>query len=305
MEESENMAEKVHHKGASGRARVLSNSRAQAVYDSIEASPAEPVIGADVSGVDMTKPIPPEQVEDLTQALANHNVLFFRDQPQLTPEQQVAFARNFGDLHSHPAAPTMEGNPEIFVIHTHEGSQVNNGGGWHSDVSCDEEPPMGTMLQMRQTPSAGGDTIFSNMYAAYEALSETMQGMLRGLTAMHESEHVYRGRYSDRGVEDAGRVYPKAEHPVVRTHPVSGKEALFVNRAFTTRICGLAEEESAALLGFLFGHMERPQFQVRFQWRENDIAFWDNRCSQHLALWDYWPEERIGHRVTIAGERPV
>lgn len=298
------MADKQVYKGRAGRARKLSNSRNQAVYATIEVTPVTPVIGVEVSGVDMTKPLSREQIDDLGQALANHNVLFFHDQPELTPEQQIGFAANFGDLHVHPAAPGLDSCPEILVIHTHAESKINNGGGWHTDVSCDETPPLGTMLQMRQTPSSGGDTLFANMYAAFDALSDTMKNFLRGLTAMHESEHVYRGRYSDRGVDDTGRVFPKAEHPVVRTHPVSGREALFVNRGFTTRIRTMAEEESDAILAFLYDHLEKPQFQVRFQWDVNAIAFWDNRCTQHLALWDYWPEERKGHRVTIQGDRP-
>ena len=291
-------------RGKAGRARGLSNSRAQGVYSTIEVKPMTPVIGVTVSGVDMTKPISAEQVEDLTQALANHNVLFFRDQPELTPAQQVAFARNFGELHVHPAAPQLADQPEILVILTTEKSKLNNGGGWHTDVSCDERPPLGSMLQLHETPSSGGDTMFANMYAAFDALSDRMKEFLRPLTAMHESEHIYRGRYSDRGIDDTGKVFPSAEHPIVRTHPVSGREALYVNRAFTTRIVGLEPEESDTILKFLYAHLEQPQFQARFQWEKNSIAFWDNRCTQHFALWDYWPETRKGHRVTIVGERP-
>ncbi len=273
-------------------------------YSTIKVKPITPVIGVEVSGVDMTKSIPAEQARDLTHALANHNVLFFRDQPRLTPEQQITFAKNFGELHMHPAAPTLKGHPEIFVIHTHDKSKINNGGFWHTDVSCDEVPPLATMLQLHLTPLTGGDTLFANMYAAFDALSPTMKDFLRNLTALHESEHIYRGRYADRGVDDTGKVYPSSEHPVVRTHPVSGREALYVNRTFTTRICCMKKEESDALLAFLFAHSEKPEFQVRFQWDVNSIAFWDNRCTQHFALWDYWPEERKGHRVTIKGERP-
>tara|TARA_B100000161_G_scaffold170638_1_gene122320 strand:+ start:373 stop:1281 length:909 start_codon:yes stop_codon:yes gene_type:complete len=297
------MAQKNINKGVAGRAQNLSNSRAQGVYETIDMKPATAVIGGIVSGVDMTRPIPAAQVQDLNHALANHNVLFFRDQPELTPEQQIAFARNFGDLHIHPAGP-QDLNPEIFVIHTHKDSKINNGGGWHTDVSCDEKPPLGTMLQIHKTPKAGGDTLFANMYAAFNALSDTMKALLRTSTAMHESEHIYRGRYSDRGVDDTGKSFPSAEHPVVRTHPVSGRECLYVNRAFTTKLVDFEQGESDALLKFLFTHLEQPQFQVRFQWEENSIAFWDNRCTQHLALWDYWPEERKGNRVTINGERP-
>lgn len=297
-------SDKKIYKGRAGRARNLSNSRARHIYDTIEVKPATAVIGGIVSGVDITQPVPDAQIHDLTHALADYNVLFFRDQPELTADQQINFARKFGELHVHPAAPHLEGRPELFVIHTHKESQVNNGGGWHTDVSCDEEPPLGTMLQLHVVPEVGGDTLFANMYAAFDALSDSMKEFLRTCTAMHESEHIYRGRYSDRGVDDAEKVFPSAEHPVVRTHPVSGREAVYVNRAFTTKIVDLEQGESDALLKFLFTHLEQPQFQVRFQWEENSIAFWDNRCTQHLALWDYWPEERKGHRVTVKGERP-
>jgi taurine dioxygenase len=181
---------------------------------------------------------------------------------------------------------------------------VANGNGWHTDVSCDEEPPLGTMLQLHVLPSSGGDTLFANMCAAFETLSPTLQQFLVTLTARHESEHIYRGRYADRGVDDTGRSYPSAVHPVVRTHPDSGRQALYVNPSFTTRINEVAAEESKALLEFLYRHQQRPEFQVRFSWTPNAIALWDNRSTQHFALWDYWPEERKGHRVTIRGERP-
>lgn len=295
---------KTYKGGKAGQARSLSNSRAQGVYETITVKPVAPVIGVEVSGVDMTKPLSQAQADDLSHALANHNVLFFRDQPALTPAQQVDFSRNFGELHIHPAAPTLPDQPEVMVIHTHEKSQVNAGSGWHTDVSCDVEPPLGTVLQLHELPSCGGDTLFANMYAAFEALSDPMKEFLRDLTALHESEHIYRGRYSDRGVDDTGKVFPSAEHPVVRTHPVSGREALYVNKAFTTKIVDLEQDESDTLLKFLCTHLEQARFQVRFQWEENAVAFWDNRCTQHLALWDYWPETRKGHRVTIKGERP-
>jgi taurine dioxygenase len=210
----------------------------------------------------------------------------------------------FGPLHQHPAAPEMPGQPEIFVIHVHRDSQIANGEFWHSDVSCDEEPPLATMLQIHVLPDSGGDTLFVNMYAAFEALSEPLKQMLSGLTALHGSEHVYRGRYSDRDVDDEGKIYPVASHPIVRTHPETGKQALYVNRTFTTRIEGLSENESDALLTFLFAHCERPDFQIRFRWEKNDVAFWDNRCTLHRAMWDYWPNERKGHRVSIKGDRP-
>jgi taurine dioxygenase len=160
---------------------------------------------------------------------------------------------------------------------------------------------MGSILYMHELPPVGGDTLFASMHAAYDALSDAMKRFLEGLTAMHEGEHVYRGRY---GVKDEGRVFPKAEHPVIRTHPVSGRKALFVNRGFTTRIVQLQRLESDALLQLLFRHIETPEFQCRFRWRERSVAFWDNRSVQHHALWDYFPQRRHGHRVTIRGDKP-
>ncbi len=274
-------------------------------YETIQIKPVSPAIGAEVRGIDLSQPISNQQFSEIHDAFTRHQVLFFRDQPELEPETQVAFGRMFGELHTHPAAPTHPDHPEIFVTHTHKDSKIANGNAWHTDVSCDERPPLGTMLQLHQLPSCGGDTLFASMYAAYDALSDKMKEILSGLTAMHESEHIYRGRYSDRGVDDSGKTFPSAEHPVIRTHPVSGKQAIYVNRAFTTRIKGLRRPESDALLNMLFTHMERPEFFVRWRWHENDLAFWDNRCTQHFAMWDYWPEERRGHRVTVLGERPV
>jgi len=231
-------------------------------------------------------------------------VLFFKEQSEIPPAQQIAIGRMFGPLHAHPAAPQMPGYPELFVIHTKRDSKVANGEFWHSDVSCDEEPPLGTMLQIHVLPEVGGDTLFANMTAAYDALSPAMQRFLGGLTALHESEHIYRGRYADRGMDDGGRVYPKATHPVIRTHPETGRKSVFVNRTFTTRIQELTDAESARLLGFLFDHCEQVDFQIRFRWERNDVAFWDNRSVMHRAIWDYWPHERMGRRVTIAGDRP-
>jgi taurine dioxygenase len=238
-------------------------------------------------------------------AFHQHSVIFFRDQEPMTPQQQVAFGKRFGPLHIHPAAPHMEGHPEVFVIHAHKDSKIANGEFWHSDVSCDTEPPLGSILQIHLLPPAGGDTLFASMYAAYDDLSPRMKQYLDGLNAVHESEHIYRGRYSDRGVSDAGKVYPTAVHPIIRTHVDTGKKSLFVNRTFTTRIEGVPEEESKAVLQFLFNHAESPWYQTRFSWRANDVAMWDNRCTQHMAIWDYWPNERKGNRVTVKGERPA
>jgi len=231
-------------------------------------------------------------------------VLFFKDQAEIPPELHVAFGKRFGGLHAHPAAPTMAGHPEIFEIHATKDSKIANGEFWHSDVSCDEEPPLGTMLQIHIAPPCGGDTMFSDMYGAYDALSEPVRRMLDGLTATHESEHIYRGRYADRGRNDIDIDCPVAVHPVVRTHPDTGRKALFVNRTFTTRINELSPSESDAVLTMLFEQAEHIDHQIRFRWTLNDMAFWDNRCCMHRAIWDYWPEERKGRRVTIKGDRP-
>ncbi len=163
---------------------------------------------------------------------------------------------------------------------------------------------MGSILHLWQCPPKGGDTLFASMYAAYEALSERMKAYLDGLVAVHDGEHVYRGTYANYGVTEKPS-YPRSEHPVVRIHPVTGRRCLFVNRGFTTRILGLPLDESDAILGYLFDHMANPLFQCRFRWRPNSIAFWDNRCAQHRAMWDYWPHTRAGARVTVKGERPV
>jgi taurine dioxygenase len=263
-----------------------------------------PALGAEVRGIDLAAGLDDAGYRAVRAALLEHQVLFFKEQREIPPEVQVEIGKRFGELHLHPAAPTMPGYPEIFEIHVHEHSKIANGEFWHSDVSCDEVPPLGTILQLHIVPEIGGDTMFANMSAAYEALSAPLKTMLDGLTARHESEHVYRARYSDRGVDDAGRVYPAATHPVVRTHPETGRKALYVNRTFTTRINELAEAESAAVLGLLFDHCERVDFQIRFRWARHDVAFWDNRCAMHRAIWDYWPAERKGRRVTIKGDRP-
>jgi len=274
-------------------------------YETILVTPLNPTIGAEIRGVDLSRDVSNQQFDEIHRAFAEHMVVFFKDQQPIPPENQIALGRRFGELHAHPAAPTHPDYPEIFVIHTHKDSKIANGNTWHSDVSCDETPPLGTMLQLHQLPSNGGDTLFASMYAAYEALSDQMKAFLAPLQAVHESEHIYRGRFSDRGVDDRDKVFPSAIHPIVRTHPVTGKKALYVNGAFTTRIKGLKKDESDTVLGFLVKLMAQERFQVRLKWAVNDMAFWDNRCAQHHAMWDYWPEERKGHRVTIKGDRPV
>ncbi|MGB1695906.1 MAG: TauD/TfdA dioxygenase family protein [Paracoccaceae bacterium] len=274
-------------------------------FKHIVAKPFAPNLGAEITGVDLSQEISEAEFSEIEAAFLAYQVLFFKDQKEIPPQVHIDLGKRFGPLHSHPAAPTMAGYPEIFEIHATRHSKVANGEFWHSDVSCDEEPPLGTMLQIHILPPCGGDTMFSNMYAAYDALSDAMKTFLDGLSATHASEHIYRGRYADRGQKDSDIAFPSASHPVVRTHPQTGRKALFVNRTFTTRINELSEEESSAVLKMLFEHAESIQFQIRFRWSKNDMAFWDNRCCMHRAIWDYWPEERKGRRVTIKGDRPL
>jgi len=271
-------------------------------HETIEIRKSTPNIGAEIFGIDLSKPLSNRQFHEVHDALMDRLVIFFRDQT-LDVEEHKAFGRRFGRLHVHPAAPSvLPDHPEILVVKTDETSAHIAGEDWHSDVSCDPEPPMGSILYLTEVPpDGGGDTMFANMHLAYETLSEPVRKLVDGLCAIHDGEHVYRGRY---GIDDTGRTFPCAEHPVVRTHPVTGKKCLFVNRFFTTRITGLRRGESDAILEMLYRHIETPEFCVRFKWRPNSVAFWDNRSVQHHALWDYYPNRRYGHRVTICGEKP-
>lgn len=269
----------------------------------ISVRPLTPVIGAEISGVDLGD-LDDETFRRVHDALTEHQVIFFRDQ-DISVEAHKAFGARFGELAVHPNDPGLEGHPEVMIIHADERSERVAGERWHSDVSCAAEPPMGSILRLFAVPETGGDTCFASMYAAYEALSDPMKAFLEDLTAVHDGGPYYREVNEILGRDDGGRSYPRAEHPVVRTHPVSGRKALFVNSMFTTRIVGLPKDESDAVLGFLFRHVEREEFHCRFRWEPNSVAFWDNRCTQHLAIWDYYPETRSGYRVTIRGERPA
>ena len=271
----------------------------------ITVKPYAPNIGGVVTGVDLSKDISDYELNFIKKAFYKYQVLFFQKQLEISPENHIKLGRCFGDLHIHPAAPKMKNYPQIFEIHTHKDSKISNGAeNFHSDVSCDLEPPLGTMLQLHILPEYGGDTMFANMYLAYETLSKPMQSFLNGLRAFHESEHFYRNRYEKQDVLDPNKKYPSAIHPIVRTHPETKKKALYVNKFFTTRIEGLSKQESKLILNYLFSHCEKTEFQIRYRWNQNDMAFWDNRCTLHKALWDYHPMERKGRRVTIKGDQP-
>lgn len=271
-------------------------------YATIEVKPVTPTLGAEIFGVDLSQPLGNHQFQEVHDALMEHQVVFFRDQ-DITRDQHKDFGRRFGELHIHPSAPAPEGHPEILMIHADATSRQVAGHRWHSDVSCDPEPPMGSILRLHTVPPAGGDTLFASMYAAYDALSERMKAYLEGVTAIHDGGPNYRRRAMIAGHDDR-REFPRAEHPVIRTHPVTGRKAIYVNPVFTVGVKGLPDDEGEAVLRFLYEHNNRPQFQARFRWRANSIAFWDNRCVQHIAMWDYFPAVRSGERVTVQGDRP-
>lgn len=294
------MSESMHARHNGPRIKYLAEEGS--AYETITVDKLTPIIGAEIGGVDLAKPSN-RQMDEIHRALAENLVIFFRDQ-HLTQEQHLDFGRKFGPLHLHPAAPHEPGHPELMIITADKDSPRANGEGWHSDVSCDEEPPLGSILYIKECPPNGGDTLFANMYAAYDALSDRMKAYLEGLRAIHDGEENYRGTYANFGVQDK-KTYPRAIHPVIRTHPVTGKKALFVNKGFTRRILDIPADESAGILAYLYEHAANPLFQCRFRWQPNSVAFWDNRCAQHRAMWDYWPHRRYGNRVTVKGDRPV
>lgn len=276
----------------------------ESIYQRISVRPVTPVIGAEIEEVNLAEPLDEVTVQEIQDALTAHQVLFFRDQ-DISVEQHKALGRWFGELIVHPNDPGLEGHPEVMIIHADESSKRVAGERWHSDVSCSEEPPLGSILRLFTVPDSGGDTLFASMYAAYDALSGPMKSLLQGLTAIHDGGPYYREVNALIGRADGGREYPKAEHPVIRSHPVTGRKAIYVNEIFTTHLVGLPKAESDAILDFLFRHVQRGDFQCRFRWEPNSMAFWDNRWTQHLAIWDYWPQTRSGYRVTIEGERPA
>jgi taurine dioxygenase len=263
-------------------------------------------IGAEVSGVDLRESVSAEMRETILDALVTHHVIFFRDQ-DITPEQQVAFAKQFGPISLPPFAPKYGTNPE-FIVLDQENPRGEGADAWHSDNSFMSEPPMGSVLRAVQIPEVGGDTCFASTVAAYEALSPAIQGLIDGLTAVHDiTKPLLKGIAAGHTSVDLAEVqakWPPVEHPVARTHPITGKKSLYVNRNSTTHIVGLSERENEALLPMLMDHVRSPAFQCRFTWDTNSVAFWDNRSAQHFAVPDY-ETRRIMNRVTIAGEKVV
>ena len=267
-----------------------------------------PALGAVVHNLDLAASLDDSVIEAIRHGLDEHQVLFFHKQT-LTPIQQRDFAARFGELHVHPVYPSHETVPEIMTLEYDEklkGHQNN----WHTDVTFIETPPFGSVLYADDVPPTGGDTIWASSYAAFEALSPALQNFLAPLHAVHDfAKNFTPDRFRTYGVgEKVGETYAKHKpvlHPVVRTNPKTGRRGLFVNRSFTSHIEGLERAESAALLAFLFTHLETPEFQVRFRWAQGSVAFWDNRFTQHYAVSDYFPQHRRVRRATILGDRPV
>ena len=265
-------------------------------------------LGAEIDGVDLSEELAGETVAAIRRAWLEHGVIFFRDQERLSPVRFLAFARRFGEPVEYPFVKGIEGFPVITPVVKLEHERVNFGGLWHSDTTYLEEPPMASMLLAREVPPRGGDTLFANMYLAYETLSDGMKRLLEPLWAVNSSAKadVTRTR-EDRLKTDARDDVGKellAEHPAVRTHPETGRKALYVNFAHTARFRGMTERESAPLLEYLFQHQVRPEFPCRFSWHAGSLALWDNRCAQHNPVNDYHGYRRVMHRITLAGERP-
>ena len=273
-------------------------------YETLQLVPLTPHLGAEIHGVDLAQPLSDAQGRDIDNAFAQWKVLVFRDQ-HLDRDAHKAFARRYGVLHRHPMAHLKNDDPEVLTVKTTDKSAYTAGEGWHTDVTCDACPPMGSMLYITQTPEVGGgDTLFANMHLAYELLSAQMKHFLDGLIAVHDGALPYVGAYNSTPPEGG---YPRSEHPVITRHPETGQKVLYINSGFTSHIVGLHRWESRALLDMLFNHIATtPRLTCRVQWQPDTLTFWDNRCTQHHAIWDYYPHSRHGERVSIvAGERPA
>ena len=275
--------------------------------NSISVKPIAGSLGAEIEGIDLCEDLHDDTVHDLRRALLDHKVIFIRDQ-KITPEEQIRFARRFGEAAEYPFVKGLDAYPEIIEVRKEAHEKVNFGGLWHSDTTYLEEPPMATMLYALELPPYGGDTLFANMVQAYETLSDGMKAMLDGLIGINRSDNASvtatrLDRLKDAGKEDAKPSFV-AEHPLVRTHPETGRKCLYLSAAHTAQIKGMTVEESAAILSYLFVHQVRPEFTCRFRWSAGALAFWDNRQAMHNPINDYHGQRRVLHRITLAGDKP-
>ena len=276
-------------------------------YRHIVVAPLSPALGAEISGVALDKDLADGVAAEIHAAFLAHHAIFFRDQ-SLTPEQYLRFAGAMGEPMEYPFVAGLDGYPQITEVIKQEDERINFGGIWHSDTTYLECPPKATMLYARQVPPIGGDTLFANMNLAYESLSSGMRRMLDGMTAINSAQKddaaATRADLLRQRPRDAGDTVTTAEHPVVRTHPETGRKALYVNPGHTLCIGGMNEAESAPILEYLYGHQTQPEFTCRFKWRQDSLAFWDNCSVQHYPLNDYHGHRRAMQRITLAGDRP-
>ncbi len=275
-------------------------------YNHIKVKRLAGTIGAEIFGVDTSEDLGQDVIDEITEALNEHHVIFFRDQ-NLEPKRQAAFAARFGALIPYPMVKGLDGSDEVVPVVKNADERVNFGGIWHADTTYLEKPPMGAMLYAVELPPYGGDTLFANMHMAYETLSPSLQGYLETLTLMQNSAKAEVTRTREDRIKEGGveRKALIAEHPAVIKHPRTGRKALYVNSGHTERFKELTLEESEPLLKFLYAHQTRPEFTCRFNWTPGSMAFWDNYASQHNPINDYHGFRRVMHRVTIAGEKPT
>jgi taurine dioxygenase len=272
-------------------------------YQTISVEPLSPTVGAEVEGFRMDGDCSSSCIAEIRQALLEWKVIFFRDQ-EVSPEDHIAFGRRFGELEIHPFAPNHPEHPEIVVIH-HDEKSKSGQNSWHSDVTWREEPSLGSILRGRVIPDVGGDTLFADMQAGYEGLHADIREQIDGMTAVHSYTRVFGHNLSPDEQVRMRAKFPDVRHPVVRTHPETGARSLYVNFSFVSHLEGLEEEASHRLLRKLYRQATIPEYQCRFRWKQDSVAFWDNRAVQHYAAFDYRPATRRVERVTVVGDRPV
>ena len=276
-------------------------------YNTIRVKPLGGALGAEISGIDLNEAIPDEQLTEVRQVFGQYAVIFFRNQ-NLSPENEIRFAKRWGEINTNRFFSSVEGYPQIALVVKEPDQKNNIGGSWHTDHSYDIAPALGSMLFAHEVPVSGGDTVFASMYKAYDTLSDGLKSTLSNLRARHSSAHVFGAARAANGNDDTvGRIKnpeaatQEAIHPVVISHPETGRKSLYVNPGFTLGFEGWSDEESKPLLEYLYAHAARPEFTCRFQWKAGSIAFWDNRATWHLAVNDYQGHRRMMHRITIEG----
>ncbi len=271
-------------------------------YQRIEVVPQSPTIGAEIRGVDLREPLADDVFAEIERAHLDYKVIVFRDQ-DLSTEQHLGFARRFGELEEHPFLPPKDGHDEVVRFQKDE-NVVGVENVWHSDVSWRVSPALGAVLRARDVPAIGGDTLFADMIAAYEGLDDAVKKAIEGRVAVHDFTHSFGLAMPKEELAEQQKKFPAVEHPIVRTHPVTGRKILYVNAIFTSHIKDMERSESDELLRHLYRQAAVPEYQFRLHWQPDTVAFWDNRSVQHYASNDYWPQARVMERVAIVGDRP-